>query len=299
MVVSGHLPGQSPIEVHYAPQGRHQLLPVEVVDRQEVMARITAQELTSRQRTSFHQLVVCTGGAGNHHVDFESIELSRGTLLRIHPGQVQQFDSDSDVSAQMVIWPIESHHADPTAPAWYPGSVSPTRWHLEEDMLTKVLGWVEELAVEQVRFDGDPRQIGLLQALLCSLLLRLAIEIPDSTPSASQLPRPYLEFRERIEERIYQRPTVVELAHQLGYSSRTLDRACQQATGQTAKQVLDERVALEVRRLLTHTGRPIASIGTDFGFNDPSNFSKFVKRHLGRLPGDLRQEPGPSDVDER
>lgn len=288
MVVSGHLPDQPPIDIGYAPQRRHRLLPVEVLERGELLARIDARELASRQRSGFHQLVVCTGGLGTHHVDFESVELSRGTLLRIHPGQVQQFETGSEAEATMVVWPIESHHADPTAPAWYPGDGSPTSWHVDAVLLARVLGWIEELRVEQARFTGDPRQIGLIKALLCTLLLRLAIEIPESTPTASNLPRPYLEFRELIEQRIYQRPTVVDLARDLGYSSRTLDRACQQAIGQTAKQVLDDRVALEVRRLLTHTSRPIAQIGTDFGFSDPSNFSKFVKRHLGRLPGYLR-----------
>lgn len=44
----------------------------------------------------------------------------------------------------------------------------------------------------------------------------------------------------------YQRPNMIELAQELGYSSRTIDRACRQVTGRTAKQVLDERVAFEV-----------------------------------------------------
>lgn len=297
MVESRHLADQAPLEVGYAPQQRHRSLPVEVVDRQELLARIAGRELASRQRTGFHQLIVCTGGHGTHHVDFEPIELAAGSLLRIHPGQVQRFEPDSVLEAHMVIWPIESHHADPLAPTWYPGSDVPTRWHLDDELFAKVLGWVDELRDEQAHFDGGQRRIGLMQALLCSLLLRLAIEVPESAPSASRLPTPYLAFRELIEQRIYERPTVVELAHQLGYSSRTLDRACREGSGQTAKQVLDGRVALEVRRLLTHTDRPVASIGVDFGFNDPSNFSKFVKRHLGRLPGELRHDPASSETD--
>lgn len=297
MGVSRHGLDQAPIDVAYAPQRRHPLLPVEIVDRSELLPRITAQQLASRQRTGFHQLVACTDGHGIHNVDFEPIELTAGTVLRIHPGQVQRFEVEPVFEALMVIWPAESHHPDPTAPIWYPGSDAPTRWQLDRPLFDRVVGWIEELRVEQARFDGDPRRIGLMQALLSSLLQRLAIEIPDSRPNASQLPVPYLDFRELIEERLYERPTVVELAHQLGYSSRTLDRACQQATGQTAKQVLDDRVGLEVRRLLTHTDLPIARVGADFGFNDPSNFSKFVKRHLGRAPGELRADLGPAGTD--
>lgn len=83
-------------------------------------------------------------------------------------------------------------------------------------------------------------------------------------------------------------PSVTELAHDLGYSTRTLDRACRQATGRTARQVLDERVGLEIRRLLTHTDRPVSQIAGDLGFDDSSNFSKFVRRQLGALPTQVR-----------
>lgn len=240
------------------------------------------------ERADFHQLLVCTSGTGVHHVDYEAIELSAGMLLRIHPGQVQRYVTDSDLDAAMVIWPRESHHADPEDGEWYPGSREASHWRPDDDVFTKILGWVDELYQEQQRFDSSKRKIELMKALLCSLLLRIAAERPESTPNTSRLPAAYVDFRGIVEERLYHRPGIADLAHDLGYSSRTLDRACQQVSGQTAKQVLDERLALEIRRLLTHSSLPIGRIAASFGFSDQSNFSKFVKRHLGQLPGVIR-----------
>ncbi len=291
MVKSGHLADEPPLEVGYAPQGRHRLLPVEVVDRAELIERIAGRELNSRQRADFHQLVVCTSGAGTHYVDFEPVAFSVGTVLRIYPGQVQRFIPDPRFEAAMVVWPVESHHHDPDGRMWYPGSDTPTRWQVEGALFDRVLFWVNDLRSEQDRFDGSTRHIQLMRAILCALLLRLAVDLPGTSSSAEALPAPYVEFREAIEERLYQRPTVVDLAQSLGYSSRTLDRACQQVTGQTARQVFDDRVALEIRRLLTHTTRPLFSIASDLGFSDQSNFTRFVKRHLGRPPGDVRSNP--------
>lgn len=261
---------------------------MEVVRRSALLDTIQSRELANRQRADFHQLIVCTAGSGTHVVDFESVELTAGTLLRIHPGQVQQFVPNSNLEAHMVVWPVESHPDDPEARPWFPGSGAATRWHLDDEVFAKVLGWIEELQEEQERFDGAPRAIALMQALLRSLLLRLAIETSQTTTTDSKLPVPYLEFREAIEQQLYKRPGIADLARELGYSSRTLDRACQQVSGQTAKQVLDERVALEIRRLLTHSSRPITRIATDFGFSDQSNFSKFVNRHLGGSPRLIR-----------
>ncbi len=290
MVESGHLSERKPVGISYSPQRRHPNLPVEVLDRSELIPRISNREAGSRQRSEFHQLVVCTSGTGTHHVDFEPIPMKRGTLLRIHPGQVHQFDLSSDFDALMAIWPTTSHHPDPQGRSWYPGSTDATRWNVDDELLARVLGWIDDLRVEQDQFVDSERHVDLMKTLLCTLLLRLAIEVPESLPSSSNLPAPYLAFRERIEERLYERPGVTDLARDLGYSSRTLDRACQQVSDQTAKQVLDERVALEVRRLLTHTDRSITGIASSFGFDDTSNFSKFVKRHLGELPRQIRLE---------
>ena len=277
------------MEIRYSPRRWTQLLPAEVVDRGELLSRIAGRELADRQRADFHQLIVCTAGTGTHHVDFEPISLSAGTVLRIHPGQVQRFVPDNDLEALMILWPRESHHADPDGVEWYPGSNEATHWHLDDDLFKRLLVWVEEIQQEQERFNGSNRHISLMKALLCSLLLRLAAELPNSAPSVPHLPAPYLDFRRLIEERLYERPGITDLAHDLGYSSRTLDRACQLVTGQTAKQVLDERIALEIHRLLTHSDRSVAQVANEFGFGDPSNFSKFVKRHLGQLPRQIRQ----------
>lgn len=292
MVDSGQSTPEATIQVDYAPAPGHELQPLEIVDRAELLRRIKGRELSSRQRASFHQLVVCTGGSGTHEVDYESIELSPGTLLRIHPGQVQQFVTESHFDAHLLLWPEASHHQDPAGSLWFPGSEAASRWQCDPSFEIKVNGWIDELLLEQAQFDGSQRRIELMGAMLCALLLRLAIEQAQPGRQAAPPPQAYLEFRELVEQELQQRPTVASLARSLGYSTRTLDRACEKAAGQTAKQVLDERVALELRRLLTHTNRPIARISADFGFSDQSNFSKFIKRHLGRTPGDVRQHGG-------
>ena len=278
-----------PVEVEYWPHAAHRGLPFEVLHRSELVGRSAG--LSQRQRVGFHQLIVCTEGAGTHWVDFEPHSISTGAVLRIHPGQVQRFVPEPAFEALMVVWPFESHPATVGGSLWYPGGTIPTRWHLDAHTLARVVGWIDELRDEQDRFDGSRQRARLMGVLLHAFLIRLAIEIPDSEPDVSHLPPAYLRFRELLETRLAERPSVTEIAHELGYSTRTVDRACQEVTGRTAKRLLDERVALEIRRLLTHTARPVAHIGADFGFTDPSNFSKFVKRHLGGSPGDIRRLP--------
>ena len=78
------------------------------------------------------------------------------------------------------------------------------------------------------------------------------------------------------------------VAARLGYSPRTLTRACLAATGRSAKQVIDDRVTLEAMRLLAVTDDPIADIGRRLGFPEPTNFGRFFARETGQSPGNFR-----------
>jgi AraC-like DNA-binding protein len=289
MVEIGHNGEASPVDVEYSPPRHLEGLPYEIVDRSEILTRKSDRDLALRQRSGFHQLILCTDGQGSHDVDFESMEFRPGALLRIHPGQVQRFVPEPRFDAHMLVWPVRSHQPAPETPTWYPGCDVPTFWQLDAELHSRVADWIQELRTAQEQFVDTPVQRALLQSLLTTLLLRLEVELPSATPTTNRLPAAYVAYRQAIETHLHHRYSVIDMAAALGYSTRTLDRACQKVCGLTARQVLDERLALEARRLLTHTSRPAMRIGEDLGFSDPANFSRFVKRHLGLTPGEVRR----------
>jgi AraC-like DNA-binding protein len=80
-----------------------------------------------------------------------------------------------------------------------------------------------------------------------------------------------------------------DYAQRLGYTVKTLTRACGAATGQPVRHVVDARVALEARRLPAHTDEPVATIARRLGFPEPADFGKFFTRHTGVTFGAFRQ----------
>ena len=105
----------------------------------------------------------------------------------------------------------------------------------------------------------------------------------------TRLPEVYVAFRNAIETDLTHRHDVVDYAHHLGYFARTITRACQQATGQTAKRVLTDRLVLEAKRLLVHTDNTAATISRQLGFSEPTNFAKFFTRNTNNSPTTFRQ----------
>ncbi|WBB70134.1 AraC family transcriptional regulator [Micromonospora sp. WMMD812] len=237
-------------------------------------------------------LVLTTGGHGDAELDFQLLPCRPGTLLRVHAGQVLRCPCPQ-LDATVVRWDagaLRGLEVDPDAvPAW--------RQLAGEDE-DAVISEVSQLAVDCVRHRGVPGARGLLRHQLAVLLLRVAL-----TGEAQPAPRPEEDTFRRLcreVERDYQHTRRVEdYADRLGCSVRTLTRACLAVTGRSAKQVIDERVALQASRLLAATDEPIARIGRRLGFSEPTNFGRFFTREVGMSPGAFRaarEDPPPGQV---
>ncbi|RSN27173.1 hypothetical protein DMC61_25165 [Amycolatopsis sp. WAC 04169] len=125
--------------------------------------------------------------------------------------------------------------------------------------------------------------------MLAVIILVLSCSMADHEPLAAPSSDVFLRFRQVVEANYARSRTVGNYAAMLGYSSRTLTRACLAATGRTAKQFIDDRILLEAKRLLADTAEPVGTIGRRLGFEDTSNFSRFFTKRAGRQPLEFRR----------
>ncbi|MFI6264075.1 helix-turn-helix transcriptional regulator [Micromonospora sp. NPDC051006] len=237
-------------------------------------------------------LVLTTGGHGDAEVDFQPLPCRPGTLLRVRAGQVLRCPCPQ-LDATVVRWAADALRGldvDPEA--------VPTWRQLAGEDEDAVINEVTQLTVDCVRHRGVPAADALLRHQLAVLLLRLTLA--DEAHPAHRPEEATFHRLCREVERGYQRTRRVEdYAARLGCSVRTLTRACLAVTGRSAKQVIDERVALQASRLLAATDDPIARIGRRLGFSEPTNFGRFFTREVGMSPGAFRasrEEPLPGRV---
>lgn len=76
---------------------------------------------------------------------------------------------------------------------------------------------------------------------------------------------------------------------QLCVSAKYLSAVCKQVSGKTAFYWVNQFVLADVRYQLKHTDRSLKEVADYLGFPNPSFFGKFVRRHEGCSPGELRQ----------
>ena len=97
------------------------------------------------------------------------------------------------------------------------------------------------------------------------------------------------EFKQKLEAMFNNSRTVNYYADQLGITPRKLNQVTFNFCGISAKQLIEDRVLLETKRLLIHTHLTIKEIGHSLGFNDPTNFNKFFKRYIKQTPLEFRE----------
>ena len=241
------------------------------------------------RRLPYHLLALTTAGHGTVEIDFAPQRCRPGTLLWIRPDQAVRFGIEPGLDASLVSWDRELLSAADVTGVPVDDLPGPSRWQLAGEDEDAVINEFAQLAVDCGRHVTGAVAAALLRHQLAVLLLRIALlAADDAMPATTAENRTYARFRRLLEDSHPDSRRVEEYAARLGCSVRTLTRASLAVTGRTAKQAVDDRVALEARRLLACTPLSVAEIGRRLGFPEPTNFGRFFHREVGTSPGMFR-----------
>ena len=68
----------------------------------------------------------------------------------------------------------------------------------------------------------------------------------------------------------------------------TIISICKDIYDRTVSEIIQERVILEAKRLLAHSGMSVSEIAYKLGFNDNSYFGRYFKKAVGIPPERFR-----------
>jgi AraC-like DNA-binding protein len=280
--------------IGYAPPASY-AFDIEVMAMRDLRTRAPAADLRKPHRIEFHELIFVTRGECTHVVDFEPIHCRPGSVLALQPSQVEQFDVETPWDGWLVLFRPEQLFASQDKMRKL-GLVQAVAELPVQITLDGAEARVLQQSVAQMHLDGrlqahKPEAQALLLHQLCTVLLRLVLahrqQLGDGKARPSELDR-FRRFRLLVDQSFARWHSLAPYADAIGCTSRTLTRVTLNVAGVSAKAFVANRITLEAKRLLAHTGMPVAGIGDELGFDDSSNFTKFFRREAGCTPIEFR-----------
>ena len=246
---------------------------------------------------SFYQIIWFGKGEGRHFVDFKEYKVEENSIFFIPKGQVHYFDvneyegyilhfneefladDSNDVTIFLKYNIFNSFENEPLF------SIAE---HFADDFLRLLSQMQDEVLMPNQFAHKD-----YLKHLLNLFLIKIQRSGKRNNCKGLSVNNPhhntYIKFRQLLENNYRNIHTVNEYASLLNISAKTLTAYTKEILSQTPLDVINERIVLEAKRLLSHSGLNINEIAFLLGFEDPSYFVKFFKRYVKMSPTDFRK----------
>lgn len=102
----------------------------------------------------------------------------------------------------------------------------------------------------------------------------------------------FTRFLALIEEHFLEHWSLEQYAARMGLTTQRLNRLVRDVNGQSALEVVHERLTREACRRLRYIAAPVANLASEMGFDDAAYFSRFFKKRTGQTPLEFRTGGG-------
>ena len=252
--------------------------------------------MTDPHRPEFYHVIWIQKGYPTHFVDFKPVKLRPGSLLFVPDNCINVFDHSGDYDGKMILFTDRFFCRNTSDLMFLQSTILYNNFfnisQIQIDEATNSISDIFLLMESEANIPTDTFQDDILRSLLYNFFLLAEREIRkqgfagiESTPYTDYL----IAFKRLLEDNFKSYKSVSRYASKLKVSSKTLYNATTQLLDKTPKQIIDDRILLESKRLLVHTSSTIKEIGFELGFVEPTNFIKFFRKHEQITPIDFRE----------
>ncbi|WP_114789043.1 helix-turn-helix transcriptional regulator [Niabella yanshanensis] len=247
---------------------------------------------------SYYQVIWFTRGKGKHFIDFKSYDVANNTIFFIAKNQVHYFDSNTHYEGILIHFNEsflvqQENETDFCLKCNLFNNPYDQPAYCSGDGMDGLLNvYIKQMKEELAATAGFGKEELLriyLKAFLIQLQRRRQAEGDKQVQVLDEKRLQLVKFVNLVDEHYSKGYSVSEYASILLVSTRTLSDLTQHALGKTPSQLIQERIVLEAQRLLLHSGLNINQIGYRLGFDDPSYFVKYFKKHTNISPTEFRK----------
>jgi AraC family transcriptional activator of pobA len=253
-------------------------------------------EMTIPHRADFYHIVWIQKGTPLHFVDFKPIKLPTNSLLFINKERVHSFDGSGNYDGKGLLFTDDFFCKSEQDVTFLKSTIlfndlldTPIiKLDKSNALLPSILGEIEA----ELTKPKDAFQYDILHNLLHNLLL--VAERGRRKQGFNEIKKGAdldytILYKGLVNEHFKKIKLVSTYAGLINVSEKRLTKATGNTIGKTPKELIDEKVLLEAKRLLVHTNLTIKEIGFQLGFEEPTNFIKYFRKHQNKTPIEFRE----------
>lgn len=242
-------------------------------------------------RHNFYHFLLFTKGEGHHSIDFERFEVQPGQIYFMIPGQIHSWEFqghmegfvvnfDKDLFKSLLLRPDYLSHF-----SFLSGIVRDEVFQVMPAQLDAVVA-----ILEKMRQHPHDREFGSISLLYLFHLLAGERRDTPLTEASAYNHTLLRNFMNLIELNYMNLRLPKDYASLLYITPNHLNALCKELLGESAGELIRDRIVLEAKRLLVIRDYSVAEIAYALNFNDNSYFTKFFKKIVGLTPEEFRKK---------
>jgi AraC family transcriptional regulator, transcriptional activator of pobA len=236
----------------------------------------------------FYLVILITKGKGYHEVDFERYSANPGFLFVLKPGQMHYWKFSGDING-FVFFHSKAFYEEGYTSArlndfpFYETSQGTPLIKLKGRELSEINTLMREINAEyksNLQYKNQK-----LHALINLVYISLSRNYKGTkrTGTPAYLAK-VLEFENLLEKHFITLKSAGDYAAMLNITEKHLNRITRSTYNKTSTRLIAERIILEAKRMLIHSGLNVTQVAYALGYQDKSYFVRFFKKNAGETP---------------
>jgi AraC-like DNA-binding protein len=233
-------------------------------------------------------------GEDYHYIDFKKHKIKKGDIVFVAKEQVDAFSKEQKVKGKIVIFTEDFIGKNLSSQDIYAymrlfnyqfNSPSISIDKEQQEQIFNIFRVLEQ----EFKDTNEYLKEDLLRNTLRLLLLKCERELNSETP-LPQSPhfKDFILFQKLIAKEYSNTHNANDFANMMNISYKHLNEISKEFTHKTAKTLIDDYIILEAKRQLSIKDSSIKEVAYTTGFDEITNFSKFMKKKTGLSPKEFR-----------
>ena len=226
-------------------------------------------------------------GSGKLYLDMQVCKLETGKMYFIRPGEVHKLDCDGNTIGYVLsLSKMLLENAATEIESAFSNELTTSILDQKEIYIDQnFFGDIKDIVERMIKETANNREYSdeILSRYFNIFLFYLRKQRTDLAGKSIQSRNIQVSqlFKDLVDKRYKTKKLVSDYASELNLTPNYLNEIVKKVTGQSAGNLIRQRIALEAKRYAIHSRVCMKEIGYHLGFSDMAHFSKFFKSVVG------------------